>query len=213
MRTFLIPLSVALLASCGGGSNSGDSGDPVPSDVPSLVRQGYLRYPAPPAGYTVVVPWLTAIHDERSSEPSRIDVDYLRAYCRNSTGDHLLSSYEYGDRRVEGGLWQRRPNWFASGYIGPLPSTFDLSAGTVSFSPSSNGPAAWHLWGPRGSIAQVAPGASKCWVEARVRVSGPALIQGGADYYTNMTSTSPLEAGVTSWLFAAQTWQEIIFAR
>lgn len=205
-------LVVVLLVACGGGSDD-EIGRSVPSDVPPLVRQHYLRYSGPPSGYAVAVPWLTAIHDERSTQPSKVEVDYLRAYCQGTSGPRLVSSYEYNDSRVEGGLWRRRPNWFASGYLESLSATFDLPSDSVSFTPSANPAAAWHLWGPRGDVELLIPAATKCWMEASVRITGAALIQGGLDYYQSMGSSNPTEAGVSDWLFEAPGWQTFSFGK
>jgi hypothetical protein len=207
LKQTICTIGAAALLACGGGESSDDG--PVPSDVPPLVRQQYVAYDAPPSSYKVIVPWLTAIHDERSAGGSRIDVKYLRAYCKSATETRLVTSYEYVDQRFEGGLWQRRPNWFQSGYVGALPHGFDAGAGTVYFTPSSLPSAAWHLWGPRGSIPNLSQPITKCWTEASVQVSGPGLIQAGLDYYASLNGGAPLEAGVSNWFFAAAGWQSV----
>ncbi|MFZ2651897.1 MAG: hypothetical protein WA210_17510 [Burkholderiaceae bacterium] len=59
----------------------------------------------------------------------------------------------------------------------------------------------------------MAPSVAKCWMEASVFISGAALVQGGLDYYVSLTSSAPLEAGVSNWSFASPGWQELTWGK
>ena len=207
----IVPL-LALLASCGGSGSQHDS-SVVPADVPLLVRQQYVAYSVNPAGYNFAVPWITAIHDERSTESSTVEVEHLRLYCQTSSGLIVTSQYNYDDGRFEGGLWQRRPRWFESGFVRTLTPRFSTPPGTVSFSPSDTPTAAWHPYGPRfenaSDTTRVPNSASRCWTEAVVKITGRALVQAGLDYWETAGGDRKIEGAVSDWYFAAQGWQTI----
>lgn len=188
------------------GSNQIIVDDRIPSG--GGWSKGYFKYPLPPSGFEAGCAWLQAIHDERNSEESKVEVDWVNIYCNVNGVAQLLQSDNFNDT-FGGGLATRYP-WFLVDVDESMPAIIE-PAGVLSMKPSERMDRIWFLWNT--SRAKIPDNAERCWMEARVRISGPALVQTGLDWHQNLTSISSTytikEAGASNWFFADSEWQII----
>ena len=173
----------------------------------------YNKYPVPPSEYKAMLMWMQALHDDRKSGNSIVEVDYIKLYCRVGEVDQLVSEDNFSSS-YGGALYIRRPFFLTDEHLS-MNATIS-SSGYMIFYPSDNASRVWHWWSTRGSVPS---GAQQCWGEARVRITGPAVVQAGGDYYTTINAPpspgsvprNPLEAGVGKWYFESAEWQLVTF--
>lgn len=216
----LLAITLYLVAGCGGDEPSRQTDNPtmtalpsIPDYVPPAVRQEWLRALSPPPGMTAVLFWGVAIHDTRQVGTSEVLIDWQRMVCRVGERDVEVDRNDF-DRSVSGGLCAKRP-WCAD-MSGSLPATIDAARGVAILRPASSPEQVFHWWGtyawPEGRPA-IPAGASRCWTEARVKVTGPALVQIGFDWYPGRTgaggaSGGVVEGAVSNWISASGDWQK-----
>lgn len=229
------------------GSDAGVWLDPpeMPGSPPHLFvngMEGQVWWPnpfQPPAHvrgeFRAATAWLAAVDDMRAPEPSRVEVDYLRLYARVNGVDQLVSENHYGDGRFGGGLYTRNP-WFGT-HVGELRTRARLEGGSLILPLSDCSECTWHPWMEdswRDSSGQMhwrralPAGTQKVWVEARVRIRGPAALQLGFDYNRTTQDTSCdidldgdqedgwCEAGKSHWTFESfenDGWQTITLGK
>jgi hypothetical protein len=207
-----------LLQACGDSSNDHSSpATTLPEYVPIAVRQEWLRVISPPQGFTAVLFWGTAIHDTRQTGASQIEIDWQRLTCRVGTNDVLVDENQF-DSQVSGGLCTKSP-WCPAN-LGGLPYSASASTSTATMVTSSQPNYAFHWWGTYGSAGRpsIPAGASRCWVEARVRITGPALVQVGFDWYPQRTGDGGaaggvVEGAVSNWARSSADWQVMSVGR
>jgi hypothetical protein len=185
-----------------------------PSRIPPEVRQptAYLKYLRPPDGFNTGVGWVQAIHDDRLPGSSTVEVDYTRFFCRVNGQTRWISGDGYSNKVAGGGLFMRNP-WFGTNVSEPLPAEF--ANGVMTLRTSNRSDRVWHWWVDQYPRPVIPPEADRCWMETRVRITGPALVQAGIDYWRTPTSpyagveVNNTEAGASEWHFASPVWQVI----
>jgi len=209
------------LAGCGGNEEGSDRSAntlSVPDYVPSAVRQEWLRVLSPPPGATAVLFWGVALHDTRGAGTSEVLVDWERLLCRVGTQDIEVDRNDFG-QNMPGGLCLKRP-WCAD-MVDGLPVSIDTLHGAAVLQPALRPDHVFHWWGtyawPEGRPA-IPMGATRCWVEARVKITGPALVQIGFDWYPSRTGAGGaaggvVEGAVSNWIGASNEWQVLSVGR
>lgn len=198
-------------------------GDCVPSD--GIHPTGYLRLTKPPEDFNSMLSMWHAVQAEGSSEPSKIEVDYIRVYAHVAGRDSLLDSDEYDDMVGDGGLYLRHPSWFYNDDHTSLPCEFDMVNGYLVLRPSDYPDRVFHWWNsyhPAEDVWRVTipDGATNCWAETRIRITGPAYVQGGIDYWRSPTApyggveVNNREACMSNWTCSADPgWQTIVVGK
>lgn len=183
----------------------------IPSDVAH--PESYYDYPLPPEGFSAGLAWMQAIHDNRYSEESTIEIDYFRFYAHMEDGDDLLlATNECSNNNFEGGLYSRDP-WFGTDFHTPINYELDSVNGFIIIKPSEHPDNIMHWWNNQWPRASIPAGAESCWVEARIRITGPALVQAGMDYWKTPTAgyagynVNNIEGGVSDWALESDDWQ------
>lgn len=216
-RGILVVVSLAGLAcmmiGCGGSDQVDSKGDSrIPPEVP--IREARYDYPTPPNGFLAAVGWMQCIHDDRLDGSSKVEVDWMRLHATLDDGIKVvLKSDDFfasTSPMTYYGLYQRIP-WYAGDKLENMPWTIDN--GCLVIEPSNRSDRIFHWWNTSRSL--VPPGVRRVWFEARVRITGPALVQTGVDYWKDLTigyggtDINNTEAGVSDWYFASAEWQII----
>ncbi len=186
----------------------------VPGDV--AFEKGYVKNLTPPGGFESGLAWMQTIHDTRKQGESKVEVDWLRYYSKVDGKDILLLEDNY-DSEVCGGLWKRVP-WFGN-VLGLFQTggsdefSGKLENGILVIYPAQHSDRVWHWWNCKRAV--IPDNTEKVWMEAKVRITGPALIQTGMDFWKNPeagymgTNVNNVEAGVSDWYFSDPEWQII----
>jgi hypothetical protein len=185
----------------------------IPPDV-TFNKEGNIRLSSPPSEFRGANAWLIAIHDTRLPELSLVEIDYLRLFVRIEGKDILVASNEYDGSPGGGMLFSRQP-WF--GAVKNREFQVAQLPGSVIIHPSRFPDELYHLWiASSPSNPQIPAGADLLWMEARVRIEGPALVQGGIDFYRDVRPPdliaepgSMREGGASHWFCAAPDWQVV----
>lgn len=172
----------------------------------------YRSFSRAPYGFRGATPWLVAMHDAaHPGAESRIEIDFIRLWGRVSSVDRVISSNEYEDGRFGGELLLRDSTLGATGE--GLPGT--IVDGVLVIRPSDRKDRVWHPYLdllPRADIS----GYTEVRLEIRYRITGPALLQAGLDYWKYVDGTSGHvvadkrrleEAAVTDWKCTSGAWQ------
>lgn len=193
--------------------------DPEDSNVPDYVAHpaGYISMLLPPEGFTAAIAWFCGIHLDDPENNSYIDMDYMRLYARINGEDLVLCSDDYGtEGSIFGGLYLKHP-WFGNDdqHESDIPYTAYPDSSFVRLHTSLRNDRVFHLWNYSRSL--VPQNAEKCWVEVRCRISGPAGVQIGMDFWRDLYApwngwnVNNVEAGASDWFFEDQNWQIIRF--
>lgn len=188
---------------------------PIPDEVAH--KKGYIKYLTPPNNFKAVTGWINAIHDRNSNEPSQIEMDYIRLYARVNDSDVLLHSNEYKDGIAEGGLYMRNP-WFGNDDDKPIPYEY-VNNEALLLRTSTKPDNVWHVWNKIWPRVEVPMGAERCWLEVRCRITGPALIQIGIDFWREPDSeyagwnVNNIESGVSDWYYTSGEWLILNYAK
>jgi hypothetical protein len=184
----------------------------IPPEVP--VRQAYYSLPTPPEGFLAAVGTMQAIHDTRFASSSKVDVDWMRLHVILDNGsDVVLKTDEfdaYSSAMSYYGLYKRIP-WYEGDRLDDMP--FNVAEGSLVMEPSLHSDRVFHWWNT--SRAWIPGNVRRVWFEARVRVTGPALVQASMDYWKNNTidyggpNVNNREAGASDWIFEATDWQMV----
>ncbi|GBD97972.1 MAG TPA: hypothetical protein ENG83_12175 [Nitrospirae bacterium] len=185
----------------------------VPVEVP--YDTAYYDWSARPGSFTAVNFWMQALQVSDQTGVSKVEVDYMRMYCRDTGGvDTLTQSREYNaieDPFESGGLFIRSP-WYENNTSEAMPVQFDLINGYVFFYPNTQYDRVWSLWSPGETIPA---NTNYCWMEARVWIHGPATVQAGMEFWQDETaawtenSVNNVLLWVSDWFFESSGWQII----
>lgn len=187
-----------------------DAWDPIPPDVPPVLRQGFVSMALPPTGWTSGAPWMQALHDGRLGGSSTVEIDWIRLYAVVGTSETLLVGDGPGLLAgVDWGNTYLRIPWYAAG--SEILLTVHPNPEIVTFAPASDSARVWGWGGLRASA--IPAGTTHCRMRALVRITGNALVQAGIDYWRTPAATGPgdnVRAGHSDWYFATPNWQTIV---
>ena len=178
-------------------------------------RMSYMSFYTPPYGFKGATPWLTVVHNGQQAGTSMVEIDFIRLWGRMGGVDQVLSANEYNDGVFGGQLAARSP-WYGTP-TAPMPGT--ISNGVLVIRPSDYPDRVWHPYlelFPRRDITL----ASNVRFEVRYRITGPALVQAGLDYwqYVDGRKDDPAksrneEAAATDWNCTTGVWQTAVIER
>lgn len=180
----------------------------------------HISQATPPPGFPYITAWAQAVHDVRQgSATSIVETDYLELYAVVNGVDVLVCQNDYNSFDTESkwfGLYTRYP-WFPEDDV-PVPMSVEYTAeGYLLFYPSKVQDKVWHWWITGNPKAVLPNGTQRIWVKMRVRITGPALVQIGADFYMsavdNPTSKTISEFGASNWYKESPDWQVIILGK
>lgn len=184
----------------------------IPPEVP--VRQAYYNLPTPPEEFLAAVGTMQAIHDTRFASSSRVEVDWMRLHVILDNGsDVVLKADEFGaysSAMSYYGLYKRIP-WYEGDKLDDIP--LSVADGSLVMEPNLHPDRVFHWWNT--SRGWIPWNARRVWFEARVRVTGPALVQASMDYWKDNTinyegfNVNNREAGASDWIFEATDWQMV----
>lgn len=168
-----------------------------------------------PAGFSAMTPWLQARHNPIIAPTSCVEVDYVRAYSEVVSGNTiywtLLVTDEYNTWSTSsGGMYTIG---FPTDDHTPMPAT--TIDGILNFCPSDIANNVWHWWPDR---VPYTTATGKFVVEVRLRLTGGACVQIGADWWRDMDAehagynVNNKEVGTSKWYFASPDWQIITFS-
>lgn len=187
-------------------AGSGDaSWDPIPPDVPTSLRFPHNNMALPPSGWTSAGGWMQTIHDARLPGASSVDIDSVELFAVTSSGEVLLAGATGMRTGIDwANTWTRAP-WYdpPSQVVAPWNPFADI----VTFVPSDDASRVWG-WGTARPMS-LPPGTTHCVLRALVRISGPALVQAGIDYWDGQSGSQSVQAGVGAWYYQASGWQLI----
>jgi hypothetical protein len=212
-----IIFSVVLLMSCilseydvSGNDGSGVSSSIAPPDSP--LPEAFYSRGLPPEGWRSGTLWVIAVHDTRKEGDSALVIDWARFYCIVN-GQPVLMSAETssnGTGILWSGLWPRNPWCRGSDYQEGIGIDF---TGDLALLPLFKRPdKVWHFGGKRVVIPK---DASRCYSEARFRLTGNALVQLGADFWIDDKSEwcpdhkCNTAAFGSDWFSASDGWRII----
>lgn len=183
---------------------------PIPNEVAH--KEGYVKYTGISEDYKAGVAWMQTIHNNEKEGNSKVEVDWLKLYARVKGKDIVISYDDFDIEKVCGGLFTRIPWYGIKEEIGEaMPSSFNN--GILILKPYERPNKVWHLWNCNRALFPVET--TNIWMEARVRISGPALVQFGIDYWKDLNSpdrgisVNNVEAAVSNWYFEDDNWQVI----
>ena len=181
------------------------SWDPIPPDVITPLRMGSVTWVLPPSGWSSAGAWIHLLHDSRLPGPSSVDVEFVELYA--GTGASSVPLAIESPTMGTGLDWLKtvvRVPWYSSYADQP----FNSAQPTVTFLPGADPTRFLHTGGLRATAFP--PGMTHCWMRARVHITGPALVQGGIDYWNSPSGSSNVRAGASDWYVGAGT-HDIIF--
>ncbi len=199
------------------GSNEDTTEDNQVSPPPDAAwPYEHIHNITPPAGFEAVMPWAQAVHDVRQGNgQSMVEVNYLRLWAVVNGSNQLVceDTYDTFDQAsMWFGLYSRNP-WFGTDDHLQMPVTY-TSEGWLRFFPNTYPDKVWHWWDTQYPRAYVPAGTQRLWVEMNVKITGPALVQIGADFYRTPTAEANqqnvVEMGVSNWYGESANWQTII---
>lgn len=178
-------------------------------------RYAISEYVDLPAGFSAMTPWFQAVHNSVLGSTSHVEVDYVRTYSEVVSGNTLIRTLIVSDEydtwsTSSGGLYTK---WFTTDDHTPMPAT--IVDGVLNFSPSDSGDRVWHWWPNRIPYSETS---GKFVVEVRLRLTGAACVQIGADWWRDMNAwwngynVNNKEVGASRWYFASPNWQTITFS-
>lgn len=178
-------------------------------------RYAILEYDTLPAGFSAMTPWLQAVHNPKIAPTSRVEVDYVRAYSEVVSGNTIywtqLVTDEYDTwSSSSGGMYTIG---FPTDDHTPMPAT--TIDGILNFCPSDIADKVWHWWPNRVPYTEAT---GKFVVVVRLRLTGGACVQIGADWWKDMDvdwngyNVNNKEVGASKWYFASPEWQTITFS-
>jgi hypothetical protein len=172
----------------------------------------YAAFWRSPFGFRGATPWLSIVHQEGQSAASQVEIDYIRLWADIDKGPRIVSANEYENGIFGGQLADRSP-WFREGSVLAMPA--EIRGGVLIIRPSDHRTKVWHPYLellPRVDINR----ARRVWMEARVRITGPALVQAGLDHWREVGGRHGdrmLETASGDWACASGVWQSIVLER
>lgn len=192
----------------------------IPAELPTY--QKYCSHKLPPEGFTCALPWMHALHNGSENSESTVEVDFFRLYAHTSSGDVLLFSEDYSvDENYtgyhHGGLYLRHPFFYDEvSNCSPMPA--EISNGNFIIKPSMHKDKVFHWW--FSERVDIPSDAVYIFTEARIRITGDALIQIALDFWKDKTApysgldVNNTEAGVSDCVFNQNSgeWQLVWFS-
>lgn len=176
--------------------------------VPFYVNHpySYMSFWRTPFCFKAATPWLNIIQADDSSDPSLVQIDYLRLYGKIHGRDSLISSNEYKAGTYGGQICMKNP-WFGWPWesISVAPQN-----GLLVVEPSKRPDRVYHFWLERWpNYREDVSKFDSLWFDVRAKITGPALIQAGIDYYEALNypaGEAPEEGGATDWICTTNEW-------
>lgn len=176
----VVLLSGYVLSACSFFTNSAPIVNSGIAPPESPAPASFYERGLPPEGWRSGTLWLIAVHDTRKEGNSSLEIDWARFYCIVNGQPVLMS----GDTSSNGtgvywsGSWPRNP--WCRGNEDRKDMKIDFT-GETAFLPLNERPdRVWHFGGKRVVIPE---DASRCYSEARLRLTSNALVQLGADFW------------------------------
>ncbi len=200
------------MSECCYSGNSASGGSPGIAPPESPAPAAFYNRGLPPEGWTSGVLWVIAVHDTRKEGDSALKIDWARFYCMVDGKPVLLSgeTSPNGTGIFWSGLWPRKPWCGENDYHEDMEIDF---TGDTALLPLKKRPdRVWHFGGKRVSIPT---DASRCYSEARFKLTGNALVQLGADFWIdNESDWCPdhkcnTAAFGSDWFGASDEWKII----
>ncbi|MEW6602574.1 MAG: hypothetical protein AB1499_16495 [Nitrospirota bacterium] len=180
-KTFYFLLLVCLILNYSSVFAEGGP-DALPGNAPpeSPAPASFYDRGLPPEGWKSGTLWIIAVHDTRKGGDSYLEIDWARFYCMVN-GQPVVMSGEISDNKTGiywSGSWPKTP--WCQGTEERSDMMIDFT-GETALLPLHEWPdRVWHF----GSKRIIVPDdASRCYSEARIRLSGNALVQLGADFW------------------------------
>jgi hypothetical protein len=200
-------------------------GTPLPIDttIPAEVAhvKDTIEYGLTPNHFTVpytrVQSWMQLIHNnDYPDSSSKVEVDYIKLYSLNYGGGQTLLYYNEFKYKFDsinhGGLYIRYP-FFGNDTHLPM-RNYTVDTNLVIY-PSLQKYRVWHCWDTIRTVidTHIHKGYK---IEARVKITGRALVQTGIDYWLNSSTTNGdtnfhREVGTSNWIKASPNWQILEF--
>jgi len=188
---------------------------------PELITDKQLvRIASAPDQFPYALPWMQALYMGDNEEQSTVDLDYLKLYAMVSgTAEIILSDeYFYPPSSTfifkHGKLFNRYPFFYNEADTEPM-LVFSRKNGIISFHPDEKPNRVWHWWGSK--RIKVPESADYLILEARVKITGPAIVQPGLDFWNSEKTiyggynVNNTESGIGNVYFASDDWQIIRF--
>lgn len=154
---------------------------------------------------------MEAVHDTRLPGSSSVEVDWVQIYAVTSGGDIPIVTTSSLTGVTWAGTWARSP-WFDGNSHVDIPAP-PANQQTVLFVTSSEPDRVWHWGGDR--FASVPAGTTAFVAKARLRITGPAAVHIGLDFWRSSTApwaglnVNNTEAGIGDWHFNTGDWMTI----
>ena len=153
--------------------------------------------------------WGIAIADTRVAgyQQATVEIAHTRLTCRVDGRDIILND---DSGSVRGGLYRRNP-WFGTNTHDVMPMKYSPNH-SVILDVGTRPNRVWHFWAASPRQTLPAGKLEGCTVTMRVRISGPALLQVGFDYWRDTTvgygsGGNNHEAGASGWYLPSAEWQ------
>lgn len=184
--------------------------------APEIPTGGYERLLAPPAGFSSALMWMEAIQDLDNPETGVIEVEWMKLLALVDGQVVTISDDQFDEPLgwTPGGLYLRDP-WYGIGtpwLNHEWPMEVEWSGGKMIIRLEQTN-RIYHWWTPERPLLPA--GVDRMWAEARVRISGGAMVGAGIDYWRTPdaqwagTEVNNREAGGTGWYTAWDGWQTI----
>jgi len=182
---YLLLLSICVLSECRvfGNDGSGAISSNAPPESPAPVA--FYDRGLPPEGWRSGTLWIIAVHDTRKEGNSSLEIDWARFYCVVN-GQPILMSGETSANRTGiywSGSWPKIP--WCRGTEDLKDMKIDFTGDTALLPLYERPDRVWHFGGKRVVIPE---NASRCYSEARLKLTGHALVQLGADFWIDEKS-------------------------
>lgn len=148
-----------------------------------------------PSNYRSIVGWFQAMQIEGTSEPSSVQLEYIKLYAATENGKIFLNPDDF--KKFEGD--------FPNNKYSIIPREYFNSEGLflkTSTDPYNKWVVTNKLW----KRAKIENRANKCWIEVKYKITGPAYINFGIKFYKGDTNESK-NAGETNWFKKQGVWQ------
>jgi hypothetical protein len=179
-----------------------------------------IRWTTPPNGFPYILPWAQAVHDNRKgTKTSTVEVDYFEVWAVVAEKNIFVRDNQYNSYDSESkwfGLYARNP-WFSNQAV-PVQMPVEYTAeGYLRFHPSTVTDKVWHWWITGNPKAALPTGTQRIWIRICFRITGPALVQIGADFYQSAVNDPQpgtiTEYGASDWYSESLNWQTVILGK
>ncbi|MBD3247813.1 hypothetical protein GF382_00810 [Candidatus Falkowbacteria bacterium] len=202
-------LFVAMFIACNSIDETNAS-DCAPDESPvksKMVTQYWSR----PNGFPWFQPWGQALHVDRLSQTSKVEIDYFRTYFVSGNKKTLGSERNYDDWLTGEGEYFMRSPW-CQGDPGSFMNV-EINDGILIFYPNEKADRIWHWYLPRVETTQKP---DYVLMKIRFRLSGGAALQIGGDWVEDGTSRpvynkNSREIGASDWHCQTNGWCVLSF--